>query len=373
MNTVLNRTFNEKLGAHFVSLNGVKVAAHYGDPMREYCALRDTAGLLDLSFRSRICLTGQDRVRFLHGQVTNDVNSLRPGQGCYAALITAKGRMQSDLNVWRLDDELLLDFEPGLATVVSERLETYVISEDVQVLDVAPLYGLLGIQGPKAAEVIRSAGLSASLPDKPFTFLLPGSAGVPPATKVTSHPGDIYLMNLPRFGSTGFDVYVPIATFDMVAEQLLKAIQAQGGSPCGWNASEIVRVEAGVPRFGIDMDETNLPLEAGLESRAISFNKGCYIGQEVISRIRTYSEVQKSLRPLRLPDELPSLPAKGEKLFHDGKEAGYLTSVVASPRLKANIALGYVRKGMNAPGIALSLGSPYQPKSVTVVELPFST
>ncbi len=298
----------------------------------------------------------------MHGQVTNDVNSLGPGQGCYAALITAKGRMQSDLNLWCLDFELLLDFEPGFTGVVSERLEKYIISEDVQVTDVAPLYRLLSVQGPKAAEVVRSAGLCDQLPEKVFTLLKDGDA-----TK-----GDIYVMNLPRFGSAGFDVFVPVAAFDALAEQLLSATESSGGRLSGWNASEIIRVECGIPRFGIDMDETNIPLEAGLESRAISFNKGCYIGQEVISRIRTYSEVQKSLRGLRLPDDLPALPQKGDKLFHEGKEAGYLTSAVASPRLRANIALGYVRKGLNEVGDELNLKTLAGDVPVHVVALPFS-
>jgi folate-binding protein YgfZ len=358
----VSRLFHEKSGARFLPLNGVELVADYGDLLAESRALRETAGLLDLSSRSRVCLTGQDRARFLHGQVTNDVNSLRSGQGCYAALITAKGRMQSDLNIWRLDDELLLDFEPGLTQVVSQRLEKYIISEDVQIVEVAPLYGLLSIQGPKAVEVVRSSGLSAQVPEKPFT-----SVKLSDPAK-----GDIYVMNLPRLGSSGFDVFVPVGAFEALGENLLAEAKSNGGCLCGWNASELVRIEAGIPRFGIDMDETNLPLEAGLESRAISFNKGCYIGQEVISRIKTYSEVQKALRGLRLPDDLPALPRKGDKLFHGGKEAGYITSAVASPHLKANIALGYVRKGMNSPGTELSLGTSDHQLRVRIVELPFA-
>src|SRR6266850_2862139 len=129
---------HESFGARFTTVNGAEVVADYGDSPAEHTALRQSAGVLDLSFRSRICLTGADRVRFLHGQVTNDVNRLAVGEGCYAALVTAKGRIQSDLNIYRLQDELLLDFEPGLTQTVSQRLEKYVISEDVQVVDVRP-------------------------------------------------------------------------------------------------------------------------------------------------------------------------------------------------------------------------------------------
>src|SRR2546423_13593201 len=152
--------WHQASGARFSTLNGAEVVAHYGDSLEEHAALRERAGVLDLSFRSRVCLTGPDRVRFLHGQVTNDVNRLGVGQGCYAALITAKGRIQSDLNLYRLQDELLLDFEPGLTQLVSERLEKYLIADDVQLVDVAAQYGLLSLQGPQSAATLKRAALT---------------------------------------------------------------------------------------------------------------------------------------------------------------------------------------------------------------------
>src|SRR5437667_616799 len=145
MTPLILHEFHEKLGARFISTNDSEVVGNYGDVSPEYGALVESAGIFDLSFRSRACLTGNDRIRFLHGQVTNDVNGLTTGRGCYAALITAKGKMQADLNIYRLKDELLLDFEPGLTPGVSQRLEKYVISEDVQITDVAGLYGLLSV------------------------------------------------------------------------------------------------------------------------------------------------------------------------------------------------------------------------------------
>ena len=149
----------------------------YGDWPAEHAALRESAGVLDLSFRSRLCLTGADRVRFLHGQVTNDVKKLRVGEGCYAALVTAKGKMESDLNIFCLQDELLLDFEPGLTEKISQRLEKFIVADDVQIVDVAPHYGLLSVQGPKAEEVVRALGLFG-VPSRP---LRDGSAGTYPA------------------------------------------------------------------------------------------------------------------------------------------------------------------------------------------------
>jgi len=361
METLSLHDLHQNLGARFAKLNGAELVAHYGDALREHAALRETAGILDLSFRSRICLTGGDRIRFLHGQVTNDVKALRDGEGCYAALITAKGKMQSDLNVYRLPDELLLDFEPGLTPAICQRLEKYVIADDVQLTDVGPLYGLLSVQGPQGGAVASALAQGAELPDKPFGFV-----------KVTPPTiGEIYLVNRPRLNTSGFDLFVPAAGLEAAANRLFGAARTVAGSPCGWEALEISRIEAGIPRFGADMDETNIPLEAGLEGRAVSFSKGCYIGQEVISRIHTYGQVAKSLRGLRLVDAITPLPARGDKLFIAEKEVGYITSATHSPTLSADIALGYVRREVHHSGAELTVRTSGGDARALVVDLPF--
>jgi len=183
--------------------------------------------------------------------------------------------------------------------------------------------------------------------------------------------GEIYWMNLPRVGTSGFDLFVPTATLGAVADRLIIAVKSVGGRACGWQALEMARIEAGIPRFSVDIDETNLAPEAGIEERAISYSKGCYIGQEVIARIRTYGQVAKSLRGLRFADDLNALPVRGDKLFKDGNEVGYVTSAVASPTFKANIALGYVRRECNQPGQTLDLHYSGGRRRVEVVMLPF--
>jgi folate-binding protein YgfZ len=402
--------FHHDLGAHFGEERGMELVNHYSDPPAEHVALRNTAGVLDLSFRGRLCLMGADRVRFLHGQVTNDVIRLRIGDGCYAALVTAKGKMQSDLNIYCLPDELLLDFEPGLSEIISQRLEKYIIADDVQVVDATPHYGQLSVQGPKAESVVRSLDLFPAIPDVPFSFVKVADTTL----------GEIYLINHARllplnptpagageaFGlrgqaqrdpalvdgiegdcetkapsplrsagalQSGFDLFVPAAALSAVADRVIAAARQSGGQACGWQALETARIEAGIPRFGVDMDETNIPLETGLENRAVSFNKGCYIGQEVIARIRTYGQVAKALRGLRLADDLKPLPAKGDKLFHAGKEVGYVTSALASPTFKANIALGYVRKEVNQIGTELTVRMSAGESLAKIVPLPFES
>ncbi|HZL78521.1 MAG TPA: aminomethyltransferase family protein [Candidatus Limnocylindrales bacterium] len=408
MNQLMLHEFHHGLGARFAELNGAQIVNDYGDWLAEHAALRETAGVIDLSFRSRICLVGADRARFLHGQVTNDVKKLRVGEGCYAAITTAKGKMESDLNIFALADELLLDFEPGLMEKISQRLEKYIVADDVQIVDAAPHYGLLSVQGPKAESVVRALGLFGvppsggspeANPSRVNAELPTGPLGSLKISDVTL--GEIYLANQPRllfsrssgresahsFSPesqsrltsaatvdlifTGFDLFVPNNSLGAVADKLIAAAKQIGGRAVGWQAFETARIEAGIPRFGADMDETNIPLECGIESRAVTYNKGCYIGQEVINRIHSVGHVNRELRGLRLADDLKTLPQRGDKLFHAGKEVGYVTSVVKSPALNANIALGYVRREANQIGNELTLRTAAGESPAKIVELPF--
>ena len=353
--------FHQTLNASFTEVNGAEAVAHYGDWRAEHAALRASAAVLDLSFRSRLCLLGADRAPFLHGQVTNDVNAIRPGHGCYATLVTAKGRMQGDLYIWNLAEELLLDFEPGLAAAVVARLEKHIVSDDVQVVDAAPHYGLISVQGPKAGEVVACLALGVEPPAQPLSFV---SVNAPAL-------GQLYLMHQSRAGALGFDLFVPVASLGVVADKLIAAAKSLGGWAGGWQALETARIEAGFPRFGVDMDETTLPPEAGLESRAMSYRKGCYIGQEVLNRLHTMGHVNRELRGLRLADELTELPTRGDKLFKDGKEVGHITSATISPALSANIALGYVRREWLAAGTELTLETKNGSLRAVVAELPF--
>jgi folate-binding protein YgfZ len=354
--------FHQSLGARFAEVNAAEVVEDFGDARREHTALREAAGVVDLSFRGRLCVTGADRARFLHGQVTNNVTGLRPGQGCYAALVTAKGKLESDLNIHCLPEELLLDFEPGLGERVRQRLERFVIADDVQIVDVAPHYGLLGVIGPKAWEVVERLGWAVRWP---MAYPLASAS-------VHATLGEMVLVNHSRGAAEGFDLFVPVAALAAVAATLMTAAKEAGGCACGWRALEMIRIEAGLPRFGVDMDESNLAPETGIEERAISYTKGCYIGQEVLNKLRTFAHVTKTLRGLRLADDLKALPARGDGLFRENKEVGYVTSALASPAFRRNIALGYVRRECNEPGTELVLRSAGGESSAIVVSLPFA-
>jgi folate-binding protein YgfZ len=350
--------FHAAHGAHFGALAESEVVEHYGDSRAEHAALQQSAAPLDLSFRGRLVLAGEDRVRFLNGQITNNVKDLPEGAGCYAALVTNKGKMQSDLNVYVLPGEVLLDFEPGLSTAVQQRLESYIVADDVQVIDAAPHYGLLSVQGPRAWEVVAGTGLDMTQPGQSFGINKAADAAL----------GEIYCARQPRLGTTGYDLFAPLASLQVLAEKLSSAAKHIGAGWAGWRAFETARIEAGVPRFGAEMDATNLPPEAGIESRAISYTKGCYIGQEIIARIRTYGQVAKALRPLFF-ESAGELPQRGEKLFLGDKEVGYVTSAIHSPTFQKAIGFGYVRRECNAPGTELSTRGP-SPMKACIVRMP---
>lgn len=348
-------------GAVFGEVNGAPVVRNYGDAMAEYAALREAVAVFDLSGRGRVCLVGPDAERFLNGQVTNDVKVLRPGEGCYAALVNARARMESDVNVYRLAGEFLLDFEPGLTAAVTQRFERFIIADDVRVVDVAPHYGLLSVQGPRALEAVAALNLDEPPPARPFDSM------------AARHPafGEVYVMNQPRVSLPGFDLFMPVTAQGALAAALVKAVTGLGGRLAGWEALELARIEAGLPRFGQDMDSTHLAPEAGLETRAISYTKGCYIGQEIIARLRTYGQVTRALRGLRLDPSLPALPARGDKLVCEGKEVGSITSAAWSARAGGPIALGYARRECNTVGTELVLRSHGGETRAVIVPLPF--
>ena len=353
--------FHEALNARFTEVNGMEIVEDYGDWLAEHAALRNSAGVLDLSFRSRLVLTGADRVRLLNGQVTNNVKDLPVNEGCYAALVTNKGRMQSDLNIYILPEEILLDFEPGLGAAIAERFDKFIIADDVQVVDAAPHYGLLSVQGPQSWPVIERVGLNFPMPDKEFQ-----SRSIKDETL-----GEIYCVNRPRTGANGFDLFAPTNSLAALADKLMAATKQLGGRACGWRALETARIEAGIPRFGAEMDATNLPPEAGIDARAISYTKGCYIGQEVIARIRTYGQVAKALRGLRFAGGGEAVPRKGDKLFFGDKDVGYVCSAIHSPALNAHIGMGYVRRERNQIGTELKVRTASGEVTTTIVETPF--
>ena len=238
-------------------------------------------------------------------------------------------------------------------------LESHLVADQVELVDASPHFGLLSLQGPKTTNALESVGLK--LPEELFAH-----------TQVTQNElGEWYLMRNDRLGQVGCDLYIHTAHLPGAAKRLAKAVAGQGGGLAGWEAIEIARIESGIPRFACDMEENTLPPEANLESRAISYSKGCYIGQEIIARIRTYGKVNRTLVGYRLDDELAKTATPGTKLVEDtGKAVATITSVAHSPA-HGPIALGLAKRTHAELGQVLTAESPATGQA-TVASLPFS-
>ncbi len=350
MEPLTTHATHSALGATFTELKGRELVRSYAPLHDELLALRESAGLFDASAREWLKVTGEDRKSFLHGMVTNEVNKLPAGRATYAALLTNKGAMVADLRLWNREDHLLLDVEPGYGETVRATLGKYLISEDAELHDVTPELALLWLGGPKVAELLRRAAGIAESPALHAT-----ASGVVDGVPVTA---------------IGAGVAVPGAVELLVRrEQLGKvwdALLAAGGvRPVGFEALEALRVEAGVPRFGQDMDETTIPLEADLK-RAIDYQKGCYIGQEVIARGTFRGQMNKKLAGLVLGAELPPLRSE---LRRGEKKVGTLTSAVKLPGRDQVIALGYVHRDSLDAGTVLDVKD--HSAKATVHPLPF--
>ncbi|HTP22623.1 MAG TPA: glycine cleavage T C-terminal barrel domain-containing protein [Solirubrobacteraceae bacterium] len=309
----------------------------------DYHTITEACGLLDRSERGKLALTGSDARGFLQGQVTNDVEAVPAGSGCYAAFLTPKGKMLGDLRILATDDELLLDTERVALQGLFNMIRRFSIGYDVQLHKRTLERGLLSLIGPGAAAV---AG-AGSLPGAEHSHM------------VVSIPGTSVSARAIRT-DLGIDLLCDAAD----TEVLRSTLEYAGAPPVTEAAVECLRVEHGRPRYGIDLDDSVIPQEAGLNERAVSFTKGCYVGQETVARLYYRGKPNRQLRGLRL--SAPASP--GDALSFEGRTVGVLASVAGSPRL-GPIGLALVRREAQ-PGarIAVAEGGDI---TAEVIELPF--
>ena len=316
----------------------------------DYGVIHTGAALAEVAPRGLIGLSGRDRATYLHGLLTNDISTLKAGAGCYAAWLTAQGRMTTDMHVLESGDMMLLDLPVATTSAVLARLDQFLFSEDVQLADLSAELRRVEVHGPEAAAVIATAcGNPESLADL-ASWVQCRNARVPFGDGAGD--GAVVVARIERLGVPGHVLYVAAA--DEAA--LRSALQAAGAKAVSPEAVEAARIEAGWPVFGVDMDEHIIPLEAGIESRAISMTKGCYVGQEVIVRVlhRGHGRVAKKLVGLRVEGEGPV--EAGEKLDSGDAEMGYVTSSAVSPE-HGCVALGYLHRDHRKPGTTVRTAS----------------
>jgi tRNA-modifying protein YgfZ len=320
-----------------------------------YEAARRRAGFIDRTSRGRIVVSGADRATYLQGLLTNDIAALRAGQGCYAAYLTPQGRMIADMHVYELGDVILLTLAGEVKDAVLSKLDQFVFAEDVQLGDVTASFAQWAVVGPRAASSIAPlVGLAKSVLDE-----LPEHGN----TRAKWRGSPAIVTRTSDAGEAGFDIYVEAAQSEALRSALIDARV----SPMVEQAAETVRIEAGIPAFGRDMDAETIPLEAGIENRAISFTKGCYVGQEVIVRVlhRGHGRVARKLVGLRLDGE--RVPAADAKVNSGDKEVGHVTSSTWSPALGCPLALAYVHRDFVEAGTKLTVDD----AAAEVVLLPF--
>lgn len=339
-------------GAQWTESQGWEVPASFGSVEAEYWALKEAAGLLDLSHRGRLLVQGKDAPRFLHGMVTNEVQGLGAGQGNYAFVLDVQGHILADARVFRLDAaSYWMDCDPQRTEVIRQALERHIIADKVAVEDQSSALACLALEGPCAREVLREAiGFD------------------PPHMRQLEH------LELPDLslrlawaslsGEDGYWVWAAADRLESIGKKALEAGAPLGARPVGRDAVEICRIEAGRPRYDADMNEKTLPQETG-QMHALSFTKGCYLGQEVVERIRSRGHVNRKLTGLLF--EGPQAVRAGTEILVAGQSVGNVTSAAYSFGLRRTIALGMLRREHAEPGTTVMAGD----LAAEVASLPF--
>jgi aminomethyltransferase len=346
---------HKRLDATMTDVGEWRLPASYGDTAAEYAVVRGGgAGLIDLSSRGRIEVSGSEAAQFLNGLITNDVKALEENAWMRAAFPNVQGRLIAEARILKLGGEkFLFDTEAATHERVLKTLERFTLAGDFRVNDLTDETALISVQGARAAEIIK-----VTL-DEDAARVGRGRVHV-----AQWNNQSLQVIRATWTAEDGFDVFVNGAE----AVSLWEALTASGGRAVGFDALDLLRIEAGLPFYGVDMDETNVVLEAAPDE-AVSFTKGCYIGQEIIARIHWRGHVAKKLCGLSFDDS--GEPKRDDKIrTMDGKEIGRLTSVILSPQLNRTVALGYVKYDYLAPGTEVRVISHETELAARVVELP---
>ncbi len=336
-------------GARMGSHGGVETALSYGDTRAEFLELRRGCAVYDLGWRAVFHISGADRTRWLNGMITNNIRDLAPGYGNYNFVLNSQGRVQGDLYVYNLEDYLLATTEREQVARLMQLLQRYIIMDKVELADRSAESSAIGVQGPKACELVQKAGFAADL-------------GPMQVARITWQNVPLMLTHLVEGKFSRYE----IGCVPEHAASVWDALLAAGGRPAGTEALEQFRVAAGIPRFGQDIHDRDLPQETG-QQQALNFNKGCYIGQEIVERIRSRGQVHRVLTGFVIDGAPPEL---GAKATLEGREVGEITSALRVPSGEGDktLALGYIRREASKPGMIVDVAG----SEAKVSELPFS-
>jgi len=341
-------------GATMSAFHGRSLPARFGDVETEWRAAREGCAVFDAGFRSFIHATGSDRVSFLQGMLSNDVKTLAPGDGMHAAFLTQQAKLVSDMRVYAHHDRVILDALALRADALAEGLERFLIADDVELVRSTDESPLLGLEGPATRSLVEMLFGKNAAVDTPYHH-----------EKLPFEGSELRLIRVSEVAGNGCLFSGPPA----LAAALFEKLRAGGATPIGMDALNVLRVEGGVPWAGVDMDENVLLMEVGLDD-AVSYKKGCYLGQEVVERVSARGHVNRKLTGLVL--EGSGTVASGSSVFNDDADTGWTVSSVESFGMKRPIALAYLRREVLEPGTRLQVASGESRRAATVHALPFT-
>ncbi len=326
--------------------------------LEEYTAVRQRVGISDLSHDGKypavavLLLSGEDRTIFLQNLISNDISLVTGTRGIYATLLTAKGKIIADLYIYPFADAYLLTIESSIAEKTIQHLMRFKFRSKINIVD--PQWGKILVTGPKALLLLQKH------------FKLPAMEEV----SIFYEESNLTIcVRQPQTGEETYHVYYPKAAHEEIWTTLLSLGEPFGVAKIGSETLDMLRIEAGIPRYGIDLTEEIIPIEAGLADSAISYTKGCYPGQEVVARIRTYGHVNKHRMGLIFNGR--DAPSAGEKIFYDSVEVGWVTAGTFSPLLNKPIATAYLRTSVAIAGMEVAVAFDGQTVFATVTNLPF--
>jgi len=348
-----------QLGATFEEVTGWEVPAHYGDWRAEYQAVRSGVGLADLSHRGKVRVTGDDRVKWLQSVISNDILPLQPGQGRYSSFLTHKGKMLTYFRCYVQQDAVMLEDVGELGDATHAALKKFLLyGTKAKMENCAESWGLLLVSGPKAAQTVKAAFGVDCNDLKPVNFVTAQIGGQQALVIRTEETGEADL-----------EILLPADAVVSAWTSLMEAGAPFGIKPVGSQAREALRLEAGIPKAGSELNEEIVPPEANLGGKAFSLNKGCYPGQEVVARMDTYGNVRRHLIGLVLKDS--TVPPRGAKLFSGDREVGWVSSATTSPQQNSVIAFGFPLRDFSKDGTVLSIEVEGKKLDATVQTLPF--
>ena len=357
-NALLLNDHHRQAGATLGTLFDRIVPLRFSDHEAEYRTVRQQAGLIDWSSEGLLKIRGADRAAFLHNLLTNDIKVLTPGTGCPAALLTPTAKLLAEGLVLADDEAHWFLTDGGRMPSVLKTLDHYLITEDVALQDVSARQAIFALQGPQSLALLPSLlDAPVSLPT-PFTHLL-----------VTVDSAPIRLIHWSITGEPGVVLVVPAEQAAWLWNRLLERGRPHGVQPVGWETLNTLRIEAGIPWFGLDVDETNLLPETGLERYAVSATKGCYVGQEIVARMQTYGSASRKL--MGLVCEGHEVPQANDPILKDGQPLGHITSACFSPAMQQPIAMGSIKRPFYEVGTTVQIVRADQSLAATLVRRPF--